>query len=66
MMDNFKLWKKWFWIGIIVGSLNSIAGFVYSIAMIVEPEHRKEGLIILGWTVLSFILLLLIVGPTLQ
>lgn len=49
-MDKFKLGKKWFWIGIAMG-LNPVFGLVYSIALLTEKDHRKEGLIILIWTI---------------
>lgn len=63
MLDRFKLYKKWFWIGIVIGFLNVFAGLIYSIAMIVEPEHRKEGLVVLIWTLAVFLTLALILGP---
>ncbi|MEK7654327.1 MAG: hypothetical protein AAB345_03570 [Patescibacteria group bacterium] len=55
--DHFKLYGKWFWIGVVVAFLNSIAGLVYSIALIVEKPHRKEGLILLGWTLLVMVVM---------
>lgn len=64
--DKFKLYKKWFWIGIIVGFLNVLAGLIYGVALILEPEHRKEGLIIAAWSFLVFILIFAIVSPQLQ
>lgn len=50
-MDRFKLYKKWFWIGIVVGLLNPVAGLIYGIALLAEPEHRQEGIIIVVWTI---------------
>jgi len=49
-MDRFKLGKKWFWIGFVV-CLNPVLGLVYSIALLVEKDHRKEGTILLIWTI---------------
>lgn len=46
MEDKFKLYKKWFWVGMIMGLLNGFAGIVYGIALAFEPEHRQEGTII--------------------
>lgn len=66
MEDKFKLWKKWFWVGIIVGFFNFLAGLVYGIALIIEPEHRKEGIIITAWSFLMFILIFAVVSPQLQ
>lgn len=56
MEDKFKLYKKWFWIGIIVGFLNFVAGIIYGFALVGEPEHRKEGWIIVGWSAVSLFL----------
>ncbi|MFA5083931.1 MAG: hypothetical protein WC475_00895 [Candidatus Paceibacterota bacterium] len=52
-MDRFKLYKKWFWIGIIIGFFNSLWGIVYGIALWVERDHRKEGMIITIWSIIS-------------
>ncbi len=49
-MDRFKLYNKWFWIGIVMG-LNPIFGLVYGIALLVEKDHRKEGMIVIIWTI---------------
>ncbi|MDP3901888.1 MAG: hypothetical protein Q8Q37_02870 [bacterium] len=58
MEDNFKLYKKWFWIGIIIGFFNVVAGIVYGIALASEREHRKEGVIILVWSAVIYAILL--------
>ncbi len=50
-MDRFKLYKKWFWIGLIVGFINPLLGLVYGIALVVEKDHRKEGVIVIIWTI---------------
>ncbi|OGI98990.1 hypothetical protein A3H53_01100 [Candidatus Nomurabacteria bacterium RIFCSPLOWO2_02_FULL_40_10] len=50
-MDRFKLGKKWFWIGIAAGLLNPILGLIYGIALVVEKDHRKEGIIVIIWTI---------------
>jgi ABC-type transport system involved in cytochrome c biogenesis permease subunit len=55
--DKFKLGKKWFWIGIVTAFLNIIAGLVYGIALTFEKEHRREGLVIIGFVVLWGIVL---------
>ena len=57
MEDKFKLYKKWFWIGIAVGFFNTLAGLIYGIALTIEPEHRKEGFIIILWSFISFSIL---------
>ena len=51
-MDRFKLYKKWFWIGLVTGFINPILGLVYGLALIVEKDHRKEGIVVFIWTVL--------------
>lgn len=64
--DKFKLYKKWFWIGVVVGFLNALAGLIYGIALALEKEHRKEGIIIAAWSFLSFIFVFLVIAPKLQ
>lgn len=55
--DKFKLWNKWFWIGIVVAISNIIAGLVYGIALAIEKDRRKEGIIIvivaIGWLIFT-------------
>ena len=63
MEDKFKLWKKWFWVGAVVGFFNVVAGLVYSFALMTEAEHRREGIILLVWTLSVFLLLAFLVGP---
>jgi hypothetical protein len=46
-MDKFKFWQKWFWIGLIVAIVSPAAGFIFSIALFLEPGRRKEGLTLL-------------------
>ena len=66
MEDKFKLYKKWFWVGVAVGFLNLVAGLIYAAALMTAPEHRKEGIIILIWTLAVFTILALTLGPALQ
>lgn len=54
--DKFKLFKKWFWIGFFVGLFNIAAGLLYGIALAIEPEHRREGVVLIVWTVFWAIL----------
>lgn len=61
--DGFKLGKKWFWVGVIVGILNIVGGLIYGIALAMEKEHRKEGLIIIAVTVIWAIIGFFLVGP---
>ena len=49
-MDKFSFWQKWFWVGIVVSVFSAPAGLVYGLALLVEPEHRKEGLAITAWS----------------
>lgn len=50
-MDKFLLNGKWFWIGIFTAVISGPAGLVFGIALLIEPEHRKEGSIITVWSV---------------
>lgn len=61
--DKFKLWKKWFWIGIVVSILNLIGGLVYGIALAIEKEHRREGLIIIAFVIIWASLIFFLVNP---
>lgn len=63
IIDKFKLGKKWFWIGIIVATLNIIAGLVYGITLVIERDHRKEGLIIIVWAIIWALILFFVIGP---
>lgn len=54
MEDKFLLYKKWFWIGVVIAFLNGVAGLVYGIALALEPEHRKEGAMIITWSIIAF------------
>ncbi|OGY63103.1 MAG: hypothetical protein A2745_01645 [Candidatus Harrisonbacteria bacterium RIFCSPHIGHO2_01_FULL_44_13] len=64
MEDKFQLYRKWFWVGIAVGALNMLLGIIYGIAVWTEPPgHRKEGVIIIFWSVLAFLFLYYVVGP---
>jgi Mg/Co/Ni transporter MgtE len=63
MEDKFKLYKKWFWVGIAVGFFNFVAGLIYAFALMAEKEHRREGIIILIWTLIVFVLLASLIGP---
>lgn len=62
---GFSLGKKWFWVGVIL-ALNTYAGLVYGVALILEPKHRKEGLIILAITVVWTWVGFQFIGPWLQ
>lgn len=50
-MDKFKFWQKWFWVGVVVALLSGPAGLVFGLALLAEPEHRKEGAAITVWSV---------------
>jgi len=61
MENKFKFWQKWFWVGIVISILSGPAGIVYGLALIAEPQFRKEGWAItvfaLLWTILVLSLL---------
>lgn len=50
MEDKFKFWQKWFWVGVIAAFLSPPVGLVYGLALLAEPEHRKEGLALTAWS----------------
>lgn len=54
MEDKFLLYRKWFWIGIVAGFMNGLVGLIYGIALASEPEHRKEGAVIIVWSLVAF------------
>lgn len=54
MEDKFLMYKKWFWIGIVVAIMNGAAGLIYGIALAMEPEHRKEGAVVILWSFIAF------------
>ena len=63
VIDKFKFGKKWFWIGIVVSTLNIIAGLVYDIVLAIEKNHRKEGLIIMAWAIIWALIGFFVIGP---
>ncbi len=62
-VDKFKLGKKWFWIGMVVAFLNVVVGLIYGIALAIEKNHRKEGLIIISWSIVWALIGFFIIGP---
>ncbi len=57
--------KKWFWIGIVVSLLNIVGGLVYGIALAIEKDHRKEGLIIIVFAIVWAVAGYFFIGPLL-
>ncbi len=66
MEDKFKLFKKWFWIGILTAVVNFTAGLLYGVALVVEEEHRKEGTIIIIWSIISAVVTMAYLLPYLR
>ncbi|MBU0998921.1 hypothetical protein KKG24_01240 [Patescibacteria group bacterium] len=64
--DNFKLWTKWFWIGIVIAILSMVSGIVYGIALSLEKDYRKEGIIIIVVAIAWFLFAMFILGPWLK
>ena len=60
MEKKFKVGKKWFWIGIVIGFFNVVGGFIYGIALLFEDDFREEALIILGWTLMWALAVMLV------
>lgn len=47
--------RKWFWTGILLCFIAPpIPGLIYGIAMLTEKRYRKEGLIIIAWSIIWF------------
>ena len=63
---KFGLWKKWFWVGIALAIINIIAGLVYGVALAIEKDHRKEGIIIIVVAIVWFIFAGFFLGPWLR
>ncbi len=53
--------KKWFWVGIVIGTISVLAGIIYGVALVKEKNYRKEGWKIVIWSILWMILLLMFV-----
>jgi hypothetical protein len=64
--DKFKLWKKWFWIGMVIGFFDLLTGLIFGIALISEKEHRREGMIIILFTLTCFVLKNFVIFPWLM
>ena len=62
-MDQFALFRKWFWIGIVMSLFNVAAGLVYGVAVLMDKEHRKEGAIIIAFALIWFFFAAYVLGP---
>lgn len=60
-MDKFSFWQKWFWVGVVVAALSGPAGLFYSFALLIEPEHRKEGLALAIWSIIWSVAVLVLI-----
>lgn len=55
--------RKWFWIGILLCFITPpIPGLIYGIAMLTENRYRKDGLIIVVWSIVWFTFITLAVA----
>lgn len=61
--DKFKLWEKWFWVGIAIGFFDLLAGLIFGIALVCEKEHRREGMIIILFALIFFLLKNFVIFP---
>lgn len=61
--NKFKLGKKWFWIGIAVAFFNVVGGLIYGVTLALEKEHRNEGLIIIGFSIVWGIIKTFVIMP---
>ena len=64
--DRFALWRKWFWIGVIIAIINILTGFVYGIALTLEKGKRREGVIIIIVAIAWYIFASYFLGPWLM
>ncbi len=62
-IDKFKIGKKWFWLGIVISFFNVFAGLIYGIALAIEKDHRKEGVIIIAWAIAWALIGFFVIGP---
>jgi len=62
-IDKFKLGKKWFWIGIVVAFIHALAGLIYGITLVLEKDHRREGIIIIAFAIAWALFSYFVVGP---
>lgn len=60
-MDKFSFWHKWFWVGLVISVLSAPAGLVFAAALLVEPEHRKEGAALAIWSIVWLVIILVTV-----
>lgn len=60
MNSTFALWKKWFWVGIVIAALNPLAGLIIGIAIATEKDRAKEGTIIIAWSIVWWTALVII------
>lgn len=61
--SQFGLWRKWFWIGVVVAISNVAGGLVYGIALTLEKDRKKEGIIIAVIAIAWFIFSAFVLGP---
>ena len=57
--NRFGMWKKWFWIGIVISIVNALTGLIYGIALAMEKDSRKEGIVIIVFAVIWFVIWLM-------
>jgi len=43
--------------------MNSLTGLIYGIALLVERQYRKEGLIIIVWAIVWFLIVYYFILP---
>ena len=55
--------RKWFWIGIAVAIFSGISGLIYGTALLREKIYKKEALLIIGWSIIWFLIFTLFILP---
>ena len=61
--DLFKMSKKGFWVGMGVGLFSLLAGLTFGISLVIEKEYRKEGLLVIIFSLLCFFIKIFIFIP---
>jgi hypothetical protein len=64
--DKFKLWGKWFWIGMVISFFDVFTGLIFGIALIFEKDRRREGLVVILFALTCFVLKYFVLAPWLK
>ena len=62
----FRLWGKWFWIGIVMSLFNVAGGLVYGVVVLMDKDTRKEGAILVVFSLVWFFFVVFVLSPWLM